>query len=69
MFSVLAAVIRRDTKRCTGCYLAWYCGEGCQAADWDSHRAECRETSQQFRPLSSVSNHTGTGGFLMKISS
>ena len=36
-------------KRCTGCYLVWYCSRNCQVSDWDSHRAECKETMDSYK--------------------
>ena len=32
-----------DTKRCSGCYLVWYCGLSCQHEDWAGHKEECKE--------------------------
>ena len=29
------------TKRCTNCYLVFYCGRECQKKDWPLHKIEC----------------------------
>ena len=31
---------------CTGCYRAWYCGRGCQKADWRRHKPACRAAAR-----------------------
>ena len=33
---------RDKVMRCSGCYLAFYCGRTCQRKDWDSHREVCK---------------------------
>lgn len=38
-----------DNKRCTGCYLVWYCGLDCQRAGWEEHKKECKEVGDQYR--------------------
>ena len=29
-------------KRCTGCYLFWYCGKECQLDHWPKHKHDCK---------------------------
>lgn len=41
----------QHAKRCSGCYLVWYCGPACQKQDWDQHKAKCKETHAQYVPL------------------
>ena len=36
-----------DNKRCTGCYMVWYCGQKYQAYDWAFHRQDCKDTNNQ----------------------
>jgi len=40
-----------DNKRCTGCYLVWYCGQKCQGEDWAAHKLKCKETKAQFKKV------------------
>ena len=37
-----------DNKRCTGCYLVWFCGKECQLEEWPTHKKECQEIRDQF---------------------
>ncbi|KAK7479371.1 hypothetical protein BaRGS_00029363 [Batillaria attramentaria] len=30
-------------RRCTGCWVAWYCGKNCQTADWGRHNITCKK--------------------------
>ena len=39
---------KNDTKRCSGCYLVWYCGPKCQKDDWSKHMVECKETRKEY---------------------
>jgi len=43
--------VDRDTKRCTGCYMVWYCGQKCQHEDWSDHKEECTITKKQFKEV------------------
>ena len=38
-----------DTKRCTGCYLVWYCGPECQRVAWPEHKEECKRTRNEYK--------------------
>merc|ERR1719318_23018 len=40
-----------DNKRCTGCYMVWYCGQKCQADDWSAHKQGCKETKAQYKKV------------------
>ena len=42
---------KEDTKRCTGCYLVWYCSPKCQVANWAEHKSDCKETKGQYREV------------------
>jgi hypothetical protein len=35
-------------KRCTGCYLVWYCSAECQRAGWKDHRRDCKKTQSEY---------------------
>ena len=40
-------------KKCSGCFLAYYCGKECQNEGWKYHKKECKETLKgykMFRP-------------------
>ena len=43
-----------DNKRCTGCYMVWYCGQKCQAGDWSAHKQACKETKNQYKEVQLV---------------
>ncbi len=38
-------------KRCTGCFLVWYCGSKCQKDDWKGHKANCKATQAEYVPV------------------
>ncbi len=35
---------KNGTKKCSRCQLVFYCGEGCQKADWQKHKVTCVST-------------------------
>ena len=37
-----AGVGEKIMKRCTGCYLYWYCGKECQLQHWPEHQQDCK---------------------------
>ena len=39
---------KKTYKRCTGCFLAWYCSKVCQESGWKDHRKECKETQSEY---------------------
>jgi len=41
----------RDTKRCTGCYLEWYCSPNCHKEDWPNHKKDCKKTRKEYIPV------------------
>ena len=43
--------VSSDTKRCTGCYMVWYCGAKCQNEDWPNHKEECKSTRKQYKEV------------------
>ena len=38
-----------DLKRCTRCYVTYYCSPACQAAHWTQHKAECNKEVEAAR--------------------
>ena len=38
-------------KRCTGCYMVFYCGAGCQRSAWPGHEAACKTSQAQYRTV------------------
>jgi len=49
-----------DIKRCTGCFLVWYCSSKCQGADWSKHKLDCKKTKSQYRKVT-LDDHTSSG--------
>jgi hypothetical protein len=37
-------------KRCSACFLIWYCSEACQMSDWVNHQPSCLKAMAQYRP-------------------
>ncbi|KAK0217054.1 hypothetical protein IW262DRAFT_166418 [Armillaria fumosa] len=33
----------QDVKRCSGCFVAYYCSQGCQRDDWMEHQLTCKD--------------------------
>lgn len=38
-------------KRCTGCFLEWYCSVECQQGDWKKHKSVCKERKSKYVPV------------------
>ena len=36
-------------KRCSGCYLYWYCGRQCQLDHWPEHKDDCKKVQLQYK--------------------
>ena len=36
-------------KRCSGCYMVFYCGRDCQAKDWDNHKDKCKIIQKEYK--------------------
>ena len=49
-----------DIKRCTGCFLVWYCSSKCQGADWSKHKLDCKKTKSQYRKVT-LDDQTASG--------
>jgi len=39
------------TKRCTGCYLVFFCSEACFKKTWPAHKQKCKETRAQYKTV------------------
>ena len=42
---------KEGLKRCTGCYLVYYCGTNCQNTAWSSHSSQCEESRAQYKTV------------------
>jgi len=40
---------KKDTKKCAGCYSAWYCSLSCQKEDWSQHANECKKAKSRYK--------------------
>jgi len=47
--AVCDGVHENGNKRCSGCYLIWYCSRDCQVGHWDQHREECKVTQAEYK--------------------
>jgi len=47
-FKVCGGCGSRASKRCTGCYLAWYCSGDCQREDWRNHQEGCKAKRLEY---------------------
>ena len=40
----------KDTiKKCSGCYMVWYCGPECQRQDWTTHKEACQKSRSSYK--------------------
>ena len=39
------------TKRCTGCYIVFFCSEACFKKTWPAHKQKCKETRAQYKSV------------------
>jgi len=44
-------------KRCSACYLVWYCGAKCQKEDWSSHKKACKERQAEYQEVEIDKEH------------
>ena len=44
-----------SNKKCSGCFLVWYCSAKCQQADWKQHKDQCQETKSHYM----IGRHNG----------
>ena len=42
----------QNTKRCSNCYVNWYCSVSCQQSDWAQHKKICKEISKEYVEIS-----------------
>eukprot|EP00088_Acartia_fossae_P029398 TRINITY_DN30264_c0_g1_i2.p1 TRINITY_DN30264_c0_g1~~TRINITY_DN30264_c0_g1_i2.p1 ORF type:complete len:469 (-),score=103.90 TRINITY_DN30264_c0_g1_i2:240-1646(-) len=38
-------------RRCTGCFLYWYCESKCQKSDWPAHEETCLKIRKEYQPV------------------
>ena len=43
--------IKNGNKRCSGCYLVFYCGRSCQAQDWAKHKDDCKKIQKEYKSV------------------
>ena len=36
-------------KKCSGCYMVWYCGPSCQKEDWATHKYACQKSRSFYK--------------------
>ena len=37
------------SRKCSGCYLAYFCGKECQKKGWKDHRSDCRDFLEGYK--------------------
>ena len=42
---------RNGSKRCTGCYLIYFCSDPCFKETWPTHKSKCKETRAQYKAV------------------
>jgi len=42
---------RHGSKRCTGCYLVYFCSDTCFKETWATHKSNCKETRAQYKTV------------------
>ena len=42
---------RKGSKRCTGCYLIYFCSDPCFKETWPTHKSKCKETRAQYKTV------------------
>eukprot|EP00090_Calanus_glacialis_P022157 TRINITY_DN34193_c0_g1_i1.p1 TRINITY_DN34193_c0_g1~~TRINITY_DN34193_c0_g1_i1.p1 ORF type:complete len:235 (+),score=56.90 TRINITY_DN34193_c0_g1_i1:48-707(+) len=47
-----------ENKRCTGCYMVWYCGQECRYAGWERHKVECKKTRKEYKTVKLIKSHS-----------
>ena len=59
---ITCSKVRKDNKRCTGCYMVWYCGQDCQMKGWDEHKVECKKTRKEYKTVKLLKTLAETRG-------
>jgi len=42
---------KHGSKRCTGCYLLYFCSDACFKETWAAHKSNCKETRAQYKTV------------------
>jgi len=42
---------KHGSKRCTGCYLLYFCSDACFKETWAAHKSNCKETRAQYKKV------------------
>ena len=49
---------RHGSKRCTGCYLLYFCSDACFKETWPAHKSNCKETRAQYKTVKLTTQFT-----------
>ena len=49
-------------KKCSGCYLVWYCNSKCQQLDWGNHKEHCSKTKSLYKIGKHMNRYVSTYG-------
>lgn len=47
-----------ETRRCSGCYMVWYCDVACQRKDWSNHKTNCKSVKNGYMGIALVNMST-----------
>ena len=50
-FKCSAGCGKNGSKRCTGCYLVYFCSDTCFKETWPVHKSNCKETRAQYKAV------------------
>jgi len=39
----------KDIKKCSGCFLVWYCSQKCQREHWSQHADQCKKSKDLYK--------------------
>lgn len=46
----------KESKRCTGCFIVFYCSVECQKEDWSKHKVACKKSRKAYRSVNLTDN-------------
>jgi len=49
---------KTGSKRCTGCYLVYFCSNTCLKSAWKTHKTQCKETKSHYKTVQ-LKAHSG----------
>jgi hypothetical protein len=66
-FKVCGKCESKAEKRCSACFLVWYCSPACQKAHWPDHKATCKKIRDEYKEVDiQLKNKTGYDYFYKK---